>query len=117
MLGEDAKNIVFYCQHLLGVGHLTRSLAICSSLSEKFKTTFIQGGPDVGKTLNSSNFNHIYLPPLLMREDNSQLYDPAEKNSVEELFDKRKSLLETQAKSKIDCLIIELFPFGRNKFK
>ena len=65
------KTVLFYCQHLLGVGHISRSLAICRALLDRFDVVFLQGGPDIGRTLALPGFEHVFLPPLLMREHDS----------------------------------------------
>lgn len=109
--------LLFYCQHLLGVGHLTRSLAISQSLVQDFDVTFIQGGPDIGKTLRSDFFHHVFLSPLLMKETDSSLYDPSHQRSPEEIFQERKAQLDRVLAEPFDIVLTELFPFGRNKFK
>lgn len=112
------KRILFYCQHLLGLGHLTRSLATCRELAEHFDVDFIQGGPDAKKTLTHPHFRHIFLDPMLMREQDSSLYDPTGKYTPEELMERRRQQIEqTVGSHSYDAVITELFPFGRKKFK
>lgn len=111
------KKVLFYCQNLLGIGHLTRSLAICRSLLEDFEVHFVQGGPDVGKTIEHPRFVVHRLSPLLMRETDSSLYDPSEKRTVEEIFADRAKALTAIAETEFDHCIIELYPFGRRKFR
>lgn len=110
--------LLFYCQHLLGIGHLTRSLAICESLVTDFEVHFIQGGPDVGKTVRHKHFHHHFINPLLMREEDSSLFDPNQVMSISEIFAARRSSIHKILESeKFDVIVTELFPFGRNKFK
>ncbi|AFY02372.1 glycosyltransferase family protein [Bdellovibrio bacteriovorus] len=110
--------LLFYCQHLLGIGHLTRSLAICEALNEDFEVHFLQGGPDVGKTLKHPSFHHHFLTPLLMRESDCSLYDPAGVKTAEEIFQERQQSINTLLGDlPFAAVITELFPFGRNKFK
>ncbi len=110
--------LLFYCQHLLGVGHVTRSLALCAELVELFDVTFLQGGPDIGKTLDHESFCHVFLPPFLMRETDSSLYDPVHDQSVEAIFQQRADLLRSLVAScDFAYVVTELFPFGRNKFR
>ncbi|MBO9666872.1 MAG: hypothetical protein J7501_08670 [Bdellovibrio sp.] len=117
-MSANKPTLLFYCQHLLGIGHLTRSLAICDALAADFEVHFVQGGPDVGKTLQAPDFHHHFLTPLLMKESDSSLYDPAGVKSPEEIFELRqKSIKDLVASKKFDVVITELFPFGRNKFK
>ncbi len=110
--------LLFYCQHLLGVGHVTRSLAIASALVDKFDVYFLQGGPDIHRSLTHQNFHHIFIDPLLMRESDSSLYDPEGRREVAEIFSARAEKISSLiAKFGFDVVVTELFPFGRNKFR
>lgn len=111
------KSVLFYCQHLLGVGHISRSLTFCRALLDDFDVTFVQGGPDIGRTIDAPGFTHLFLPPLLMREHDSSLYDPNGEASVETLWARRGAALAPVMKAPFDAVVVELFPFGRNKFK
>ncbi len=115
---QKKPKLLFYCQHLLGVGHVTRSLALSHELVERFDVTFLQGGPDIGKTVEHTSFQHLFLPPFLMRESDSSLYDPLGASTVEDIFSKRQQhLFEIASKTSFDVVLTELFPFGRNKFR
>lgn len=114
---QDRPRVLFYCQHLLGVGHISRSLAICRALIKDCDVVFVQGGPDIGRSIEAPEFRHVFLPPLLMREHDSSLYDPSEQHSVETLWEMRGEALAPVMTERFDAVIVELFPFGRNKFK
>lgn len=109
--------VLFYCQHLLGVGHISRSLAICRALLDSVNVVFIQGGPDIGRTIASPYFTHVFLPPILMREHDSSLYDPLGESSLDDLWASRKAALDPILNQPFASVVVELFPFGRNKFK
>ncbi len=111
------ETVLFYCQHLLGVGHISRSLAICRALLDRFDVLFVQGGPDIGRTIDAPGFEHVFLPPILMREHDSSLYDPSGKHSMEELWALRGAALRPYLDRRFAAVVVELFPFGRNKFK
>lgn len=109
--------ILFYCQYLLGLGHLTRSLALAKSLSAEFEVYFLLGGPKVDRRIDWDNFTLIELEPLLMHESNSQLYSP-QAISVEEVFEIRKHQIEKILNdNQFDVFVTELYPFGRRKFR
>lgn len=110
-------SVLFYCQHLLGIGHLSRSLAICRALAARFDVVFLQGGPDIGRTLKADGFEHVFLPPLLMREHDSSLYDPSGASSIEALWSARRATIAPYLERSYGAVVVELFPFGRNKFK
>lgn len=109
--------VLFYCQHLLGIGHISRSLAICQALTDRFDVVFVQGGPDIGRTINSAHFEHVFLPPILMREHDSSLYDPSGAATLDQLWERRRTVLDPVLSRSFAAVVVELFPFGRNKFK
>lgn len=111
------KKVLFYCQHLLGIGHISRSLAICNELVKSFEVHFVQGGPFVNKTIDHPNFHHHYIQPLLMHEHNSELYDPNDENTLVEIWSLRETELKKILNYSFEHIFIELFPFGRNKFR
>lgn len=108
-------NVLFYCQHLLGIGHVTRSHSLVRELSKAFPVTYVQGGPPVALPL-PEGAALVQLPPLLMREEDSSLYDPENRRSVQEIFAARASILRQLAGNRFTAVVIELYPFGRNKF-
>ncbi len=61
--GMALRGIV-YCIHLVGVGHMKRMLALCEKLLEYAEITFIQGGIEVGLTIQHPNFTHVRLPQI-----------------------------------------------------
>ncbi|MEO0828039.1 MAG: glycosyl transferase, partial [Cyanobacteria bacterium J06642_9] len=38
------QKLMFYCQHILGMGHLIRSMEIVRGLTDDFEVCFINGG-------------------------------------------------------------------------
>lgn len=108
-------NIVFYCQNVFGIGHLKRSLNLARELVRDNQVTFIQGGPDIGATINHPNFKHLLLPPLLMKDDGI-LYAPNQ-SGISEVFEARAELISEKLNIKADIFICEFFPFGRYQFR
>lgn len=92
---------LFYCSYTLGVGHLFRSLNICQSLVEISEIDFIQGGIEIGRTVDSPVFQKITLPPF------------DEKSSYADQLFNRHQVLEEKLKDSYDFLITEMFPFGK----
>lgn len=107
---------LFYCQYVIGVGHLFRSLAICKSLVNHFDIVFLQGGKEMNLNVDSPRFHKIALPPLSAHEHNAVLYDPLGLNSVEEVFYNRRKLIRKALEDNYDFVITEYFPFGRHGF-
>jgi len=112
------KRVLFYCQHLLGVGHVTRGAALCRALARTFEVDLLLGGPDIGLDLRAPGLRRVDLPPLLMREEDSSLYDPVGALPPERVFAARRAALERAlAGRSYDHVLVDLFPFGRRKFR
>lgn len=109
------KKVLFYCQHLLGIGHVSRSLSLVNELSRSFAVTYVQGGPPTPK-VPVAGVRTVQLAPLLMRENDSSLYDPENKRTVAEIFTERAEQLGQLAAEGFDAVVVELWPFGRKKF-
>ncbi len=112
--------IVHYCQHVLGLGHFMRSLAVAEALSDH-DVIFITGGPDVGATF-PEHVRLVRLPALEMDEDFKTLHisSPDEDNapSIEDVQNERKRILwNVFEKERPDVFLVELYPFGRKRFE
>ena len=108
--------ILYYCQHVLGIGHYFRSLEICKALSGH-DVILVTGGSRV-PARRPSHVREIHLPELMMNEEFSLLYSPEGGKSVAQVKQERKELLFQlfQAESP-DWFIVELYPFGRKAFR
>lgn len=113
---DRKKRVLFYCQHLLGMGHLIRSLAILEKLKD-FEVRFINGGEVVADVEVPSFVQVVNLPPLHSKPDFKGLHtasDSAGLDTVKEI--RRRQLLEEFERFHPHALVIELFPFGRKQF-
>lgn len=108
--------ISYYCQHVLGIGHLRRSIEICKALAQSHETTLILGGPDV--SVDTSGLKILQLPGLQMDSDFNNLAPCDRSISLSQTKEQRQQLLynhfETSAP---ECFITELYPFGRKAFR
>ncbi len=113
---DRKKRVLFYCQHLLGMGHLIRSLAILEKLRD-FEVRFINGG-EVASDIEVPSFVQVVnLPPLHSKPDLKGLHtasDSASLDTVKEI--RRRLLLDEFERFQPHALVIELFPFGRKQF-
>ncbi|WP_052812969.1 glycosyltransferase family protein [Desulfonatronum thioautotrophicum] len=120
--------IVFYSQHVLGMGHLFRSLEIATALAPHH-VDLVTGGEHVALTL-PAHVRHIPLPPLCMDADFqtlqtcrsdltrtgvSQAASPSQ-STDEVMTRRRRRLMEHLREVQPDLFLVELFPFGRKRF-
>ncbi len=107
--------ILFYCQHVLGIGHLFRSLAICRALAPH-PVVLVTGGSRVEAPL-PPNVRETALPPLMMDADFSRLHDAEGGTSLAAVKAQRQQqLFDLVAQTAPETVVIELYPFGRKAF-
>lgn len=109
------KRVAILVTHLLGTGHLSRSLILARALSDAgLPTQLISGGMPTGH-LDQSGVDFVQLPPV--RSDGTSftsLLDSAGNPVTPEFMQQRiHTLEETLRSSPPEVLITELFPFGR----
>ncbi len=107
--------ILVYCQHVLGIGHLFRTLEIVRAM-KGHEVTLVLGGPPASLSL-PEHVRVVRLPALRMDENFSGLFPVNPDHSLEEVKTERTAMLCSLAKEmNPDVIMIELFPFGRNGF-
>ena len=113
------KKILFYVQHLLGIGHLKRVSIIVKLMSLKgLDVTVISGGKRV-RSIDFGSASFIQLPAIKAENsDFSKLIDEAG-NIIDDIWKKNREelVLSIFQKIKPRILITEMFPFGRNQMK
>lgn len=107
--------ICYYCQHVLGIGHFHRSLEICRALGGRHQVTMILGGPEVA--INEPSLSAVQLPGLKMDAEFSRL-TPCDELPLDTVKDlRREQLLSLIDTLQPDCVVLELYPFGRKNFR
>jgi len=108
-------NILIYCQHVVGIGHLCRMLEIIKALSDH-KVTLILGGPPVDIAF-PPHVRIVQLPGLMMDPEYTRMFPVDPGRSLEETRHRRKEiLLDLVQDIRPDVLFVELYPFGRGGF-
>lgn len=108
--------IVVYCQHVLGIGHFIRTLALCRALY-RHDVILVTGGEPVGLAL-PGHVRQVRLPGLMMNENFQNLHDPSYRKPVEEIkASRRRMLWELFQQEAPDLFLVELYPFGRKAFR
>jgi predicted glycosyltransferase len=111
------KRLLFYCQHILGMGHLVRSMEIVRGLVNDFEVCFINGGEIVDGFQVPPQVEIVNLPAIKTDSEFKTLQVVDESYTLAEVQEIRKQkLLDVCDRLQPDVLMIELFPFGRGKF-
>ncbi|MFH1913326.1 MAG: glycosyltransferase [Pseudomonadota bacterium] len=108
--------VLFYCQHVLGVGHVFRSLEIVRALSGH-EVVMVTGGADIALD-PPPNMRLERLPGLMMSPD-FETFIPTEPGADLDTVRARRTqrFRAIMAEYRPDILLVELFPFGRRAFR
>lgn len=111
------KRLLFYCQHILGMGHLVRSMEIVRGLLPEFQVCFINGG-EVVKGFEIPPEVEVVNLPAIKTDAEFRTLQPVDKSldlaTVQAM--RTQTLLALGDLFAPDILMVELFPFGRRKF-
>ncbi len=119
MSERAVPRVMFYVQHLLGIGHLMRSMRICEALYEAdAHVTLVTGGMPV-KGVPPEGVHHVQLNPIAVRNgDFSAVVDSAGKDIDDTFKSERCSqLLSVYQDIQPDLVVLEAFPFGRRQLR
>jgi predicted glycosyltransferase len=107
-------SIVFYCQHVLGIGHFFRSLEICRALAPH-PVTLVTGGPRLEVPL-PRNVTELRLPEITMDREFKALRAAAGADLHRIRDERRRALMSLFVREKPALFMLELYPFGRKAF-
>lgn len=111
------KRLMFYCQHILGMGHLVRSMEIVRGLVDEFQVCFVNGGEIIREFEVPAGIEVVNLPAIKTDAEFQILQAVDDSLTLAEVQELRKTqLLDLCDRLQPDVLMIELFPFGRGKF-
>lgn len=111
--------VLIYVQHLLGIGHLMRAMALARAFdAQGFAVNLVSGGMPVSIS-GIGGIRLDQLPPVRSSDQSfTTLVDEAGE-PIDDSFraDRRDILLTLFAERRPDVLILEMFPFGRRQMR
>ncbi|ASJ75954.1 UDP-N-acetylglucosamine--N-acetylmuramyl-(pentapeptide) pyrophosphoryl-undecaprenol N-acetylglucosamine transferase [Granulosicoccus antarcticus IMCC3135] len=111
--------VLFYVQHLLGIGHLMRAGRIAMALQENGSdVTLVTGGLPVSG-FELPGVRQVNLPPIAVSNGNFAELVDADGKLVDDEYRARRceQLLQVFRQLQPECVIIEAFPFGRRQVR
>ncbi len=112
----EKKRIVFYSQHLVGVGHHFRNREIVRALSQNHQVYFVDGGRQIPGGDLSDTVERILLSPVFASEEG--LSSEESGRDIQEVLQERCDVLcEAIENIDPDVFMIEFFPFDRWGFR
>lgn len=119
MTANNSRRVMFYVQHLLGIGHLARASRIAHALAENgFDVLMVTGGLPV-KGFPGTGLRHLELPPVATGDAGFSGLVDIDGHAVDEAFRERRTamLLDAFHEFRPDIVITEAFPFGRRQVR
>ena len=111
--------VLFYVQHLLGIGHLKRAATVVRALQEAgLEVTLVSGGPPV-PGLEVGGARMVQLDPVRAGDLYFKVLLDASGQAVDDEFRRRRRdrLLAIFAALRPQLVVTELFPFGRRQLR
>jgi len=113
-------SVLFYVQHLLGIGHVQRAFRLADAVArEGIAVTLVSGGepPPGGICMQSARI--VQLAPIRASDASfKELVGPGGQPIDEKLrAARRRALLAAFEAARPDVVVIEAFPFGRRAFR
>jgi len=115
----SGPTVLFYVQHLLGIGHLARASRIARALiASGMQVTLVTGGLPV-PGFPGPDIPNLILPPVSVRDGAFKGLINAEGQHADAdyLAARAALLLDAFARMKPDIVMIEAFPFGRRQVR
>ena len=112
-------HVMFYVQHLLGIGHLARASRIASAMvAHGMQVTLVTGGLPV-PGFPGEGVGHLALPPLAVGDGAFAGLMTADRVMADQAYlDHRRDLLLAAFRDLApDVVITEAFPFGRRQMR
>ncbi len=114
-----APKVMFYVQHLLGIGHLARASRVARAMIARGMTvTLVTGGMPV-PGFPGDDIPHVALPPIAVRDGAFKGLVTADGIPADAAFLAARTalLLDTYHRLQPDLVMVEAFPFGRRQVR
>lgn len=111
--------ILFYVQHLMGVGHVFRAMRIVKSLTSAGMTVdLVYGGEPIPNFQDNGARVHFLPPVRAVGEAFNKLEDSSGNPLTDDHRNRRREmLLGVLSRARPDVVITEAFPFGRRQMR
>ena len=112
--------VLFYVQHLLGIGHLRRALRLVEALTkEGVRVTLVSGGDKLPELAGAAAERVVQLSPIRTRDAGFRDLVDGDGRPIDDALRavRRGTLLDAFDAAQPDAVVIEAFPFGRRAFR
>ncbi len=119
MPGLSRPKVLYYCQSLLGVGHLTCSLRVIEALLPRCDVDLVYGGLDAPMPPAQPGFRSLRLTTLLHDPATGKCFEPdaAVERDLDAVWAERSRAIDAFLRMPYQAIVVEFYPFGRRRFK
>ncbi len=113
------KRVLFYAQHLFGIGHVRRAATVARAMAaEGLAVNVVLGGIE-DRGADFAGCTRTYLPPVHAADASFRVLLDEDGTPIDDAFrDGRMARLLAEFEAfQPDVVLVELFPFGRRKFR
>jgi len=113
-------SILFYVQHLLGIGHVRRAFRLAEAVARKgIGVTVVSGGEPLAGFICPEAIHIVQLAPIRSRDATFRNLVGANGQPIDLKLQeaRRDALLTALDSTRPDAVVIEAFPFGRRAFR
>lgn len=113
------RRVLFYVQHLLGIGHLKRAATLARGLAaDGLEVTLVSGGFPV-PGLDTTGVRFVQLPPVRATDLFFKVLVDESGADIDDAWRARRRdlLLELWREVRPHVLMLELYPFGRRQMR
>jgi len=118
--GTMTGSVLFYVQHLLGIGHLRRALHLVTGMArEGLAVTLVSGGEPLPELAGAAARKVVQLAPVRAADASFRRLVDSHGRPVDDALRaaRRDTLLAAFAQAAPDAVLIEAYPFGRRAFR
>jgi predicted glycosyltransferase len=115
-----SHSVLFYVQHVLGIGHLRRALHIVDGMARAgFAVTLVSGGEPLPELAGAAARRVVQLAPIRAPDATFKNLVGADGRPVDDALRTARcnALLAAFAEAAPEAVLIEAYPFGRRSFR
>lgn len=115
----SGSTVLFYVQHLLGIGHVKRAVTLAHAMrDEGLEVILVSGGEDV-PVVDAGGVTFVQLPPVRAADKSFKVLLDESGVPIDDAWKARRRdrLLDLFQRTRPAVLVLELFPFGRRQLR
>jgi len=115
----DRKRILFWVQHLLGIGHLARTATLARAMTAAGMDVVVASGGEPAPVIDVGDARLVQLPSARAVDLYFKVLHDADDRPIDDAWRARRrdATLALYRDVRPDAVVTELFPFGRRQFR